>query len=125
MKIEIKNVILREKYLYAFPQVDWKAPTVKKNADPYQPTRSRPWNSSVILGMAVATMVISSATCIGFVNFVEADMQGTTDEENTEQESNDNEGQTDALGILSLDLFPFGRIGVRDRAILIICGRIF
>ena len=38
-------------------QVDWKAPTVRKKAAPYQPTFSRPWNSSVILGIAVATMV--------------------------------------------------------------------
>jgi hypothetical protein len=69
-------------------------------------------------------MVISSDTCIGFVNSVEGDMHGKTDEENTKQESNDNEGQTEALRILSLDLF-FRRIRVPDRAILIICGRIF
>lgn len=38
-------------------QVDWKAPTVMKKAAPYHPTLSRPLNSSVILGIAVATMV--------------------------------------------------------------------
>jgi hypothetical protein len=38
-------------------QVDWKAPTVMKKAAPYHPTLSRPLNSSVILGIAVATIV--------------------------------------------------------------------
>ena len=56
-------MIFRGKYLYPLPQVDWKAPTVKKNADPYQPTRSKPLNSSVIFGIAVATIVMSSDTC--------------------------------------------------------------
>lgn len=38
--------------------VDWKPPTHMKKAEPYHETRSRPWNSSVIFGMAVATMVL-------------------------------------------------------------------
>jgi hypothetical protein len=38
-------------------QVDWKAPIVAKKMAPYQPTLSRPLNSCVIFGMAVATMV--------------------------------------------------------------------
>jgi len=33
-----------------------------KKAEPYHATSSRPWNSSVILGMAVATIVMSRAT---------------------------------------------------------------
>lgn len=57
MRIVTRKVVFRGKYLYAFPQVAWKAATVKKNAEPYQPTWSREWNSSVMRGMAVATIV--------------------------------------------------------------------
>lgn len=39
------------------PHELWKAPLVMKKAEPYQETSSRPPNSSVIFGMAVATMV--------------------------------------------------------------------
>ena len=56
-RMDEMKVVLRGKYLYAFPQADWKEPLVKKNADPYQDTLSRPLKSSVILGIAVATMV--------------------------------------------------------------------
>lgn len=58
----VRKVIFNGKYLNALPHVDWKEPRVRKNADPYYPTRSRPWNSSVILGIAVATMVMSRET---------------------------------------------------------------
>jgi len=60
--MEIRNVIFKGKYLYALPHVDWKDAIVRKKADPYHPTRSKPSNSSVILGMAVATIVMSRAT---------------------------------------------------------------
>lgn len=57
IKMEHRNVSLRAKYLYALPHVDWKPAVVMKNAELYQDTSSRPWNSSVILGIAVATIV--------------------------------------------------------------------
>lgn len=59
MKMLIRKLNLRGKYLYALPHVDWKAPSVKKKAEPYQPTWSTDLNWSVILGIAVATMVMS------------------------------------------------------------------
>lgn len=59
-KTEVKNDGFREKYLYTFPHDVWKAATVKKKADPYHPTWSRLLNSSVIRGMAVATIVCCS-----------------------------------------------------------------
>lgn len=31
----MRKAVFNGKYLYAFPQVDWNAATVKKNADPY------------------------------------------------------------------------------------------
>ena len=62
MNIDSRKTHFRLQYLYALPQVDWNAATVRKKADPYQPTSERELNSSVILGMAVATMVMSSAT---------------------------------------------------------------
>ena len=55
--IATRKVVLRGKYLYAFPHVAWKEARVRKNAEPYQPTWSKLWKSSVILGIAVATMV--------------------------------------------------------------------
>jgi hypothetical protein len=55
-----KNVNFRGKYLYAFPQEDWKPPLTMKKAEPYHDTLSRPLNSSVIFGIAVATMVLQS-----------------------------------------------------------------
>jgi hypothetical protein len=45
------------KYLYSLPQVAWNAESATKKADPYQPNWSRDRNSSVILGIAVATML--------------------------------------------------------------------
>lgn len=54
----VKKVHFRSKYLYALPQEAWKLPDVRKKAEPYQAALSRPWNSSVILGIAVATMVL-------------------------------------------------------------------
>lgn len=38
-------------------QVDWKAATVMKKAEPYQETSPRLLKSVVICGMAVATIV--------------------------------------------------------------------
>ena len=51
------KVLFKGKNLNALPQVDWKAAPVRRKADPYQPIELRLWNSSVILGMAVAIMV--------------------------------------------------------------------
>lgn len=34
----MRKVVFSGKYLYAFPHVDWKAPKVRKKADPYHPT---------------------------------------------------------------------------------------
>lgn len=55
--MDIRNEIFKGKYLYTFPHVAWKLPSVMKNADPYHPSTSIPPNSSVIFGMAVATIV--------------------------------------------------------------------
>lgn len=55
--IEPRNVHLRGKYLYALPHDAWKLPEVKKKAEPYHEAMSSRWNSSVILGIAVATIV--------------------------------------------------------------------
>ena len=38
MAMAIRKAVLSGKYLYALPHVDWKEPTVRKNALPYQPT---------------------------------------------------------------------------------------
>lgn len=51
------NDHLNGKFLYIFPQKDWKDARVRKYADPYQPTSWRLPNVFVILGMAVETMV--------------------------------------------------------------------
>jgi hypothetical protein len=50
-------VLFSGKNLKALPQVDWKAEPVRRKAEPYQPMELRLWNSSAILGMAVAIMV--------------------------------------------------------------------
>lgn len=57
IKMATRKLVLRGKYLYTLPHVDWKAPIVMKYAEPYQDILSRLWNWSVILGMAVATIV--------------------------------------------------------------------
>lgn len=57
INIQARKVIFRGKYLYTFPHVDWKPPIVINVAEPYQDTSLRVWNSSVILGIAVATIV--------------------------------------------------------------------
>lgn len=61
-KSAVKKVNFKGKYLYAFPQVDWNAAKVRKNADPYQAILSRPLKSSVMAGMAVPTIVKSKET---------------------------------------------------------------
>jgi hypothetical protein len=56
----IKSAIVRDgkrRCLLGHLHVDCRPPTVMKKAAPYQPTLSRPLNSSVILGIAVATIV--------------------------------------------------------------------
>lgn len=57
MKIDMRKLVFNGKYVYAFPHVDWKLPRVMKYAEPYHATSSSLWNSSVIVGMAVAMMV--------------------------------------------------------------------
>lgn len=57
INMDIKKDVFRGKYLYTFPHVDWNEAKVRKKAEPYQPTTSSPWNWSVILGIAVATIV--------------------------------------------------------------------
>jgi hypothetical protein len=52
-----RKLHLRLKYLYIFPAEGWAAPKVMKYAAAYQDMSSRLWNSSVILGIAVPTMV--------------------------------------------------------------------
>ena len=54
---EMMKVILRSKYLKALPQAASRPPKVMKYAAAYQETSSRPPNSSVILGIAVPTIV--------------------------------------------------------------------
>ena len=46
-------------YLYAFPQLLWKAASARKKALPYQPISGRLWKSSVMAGMAVDTAHVS------------------------------------------------------------------
>jgi hypothetical protein len=53
----IMKVLFSGKNLKALSRVDWKAAPVRRRAEPYQPIELRLWNSSVILGMAVAIMV--------------------------------------------------------------------
>jgi hypothetical protein len=57
MKTDMRKLILSGKYLYTLPHMDLKPARVMKNAEPYHEMSSRLWNSSVIFGMAVATMV--------------------------------------------------------------------
>jgi hypothetical protein len=57
MAIDTRKAVFSGKYLYALPHVDWNEATVRKKAEPYHPTLSRDLNSSVIRGIAVATMV--------------------------------------------------------------------
>jgi hypothetical protein len=57
MTIEAMKVPRREKYWYNFPQTDWVAARVRKNAEPYQPTSARELNSDVIRGIAVDMML--------------------------------------------------------------------
>jgi hypothetical protein len=59
MKSDRRKVHFKSKNLYAFPHADWKLPLVMKNADPYQLTWLMDPNSSVIFGIAVATIVWS------------------------------------------------------------------
>ena len=61
--MENKNVDLSGKYLYALPHVDWNDATVRKKAEPYQPTSCSDWKSSVMRGIAVATMVCFAEKC--------------------------------------------------------------
>jgi hypothetical protein len=63
MKMETKNDIFSGKYLYAFPHAAWKLPRVIKNPEPYHPSSLIPPNSSVIFGIAVATIVCGNHTC--------------------------------------------------------------
>jgi hypothetical protein len=57
MKMAIRKLILRGKYLYTLPHIDWKPPSVMKKAEPYHEISLMLLNSSVIFGMAVAMMV--------------------------------------------------------------------
>lgn len=57
MKMAIRKLIFSGKYLYTFPHIDWNPPSVMKKDEPYHEMSSMLLNSSVILGMAVATMV--------------------------------------------------------------------
>lgn len=68
--MEDKKVVLRGKYLYALPQVDWKPAVVMKNAELYQETSAMPWNSSVIFGIAVATIVYKSNQLPAAISFL-------------------------------------------------------
>ena len=55
--MHVKYTALMGKYLNALPHSDWAAATVRNSAEAYHPTSLRLWNSSVILGIAVAMMV--------------------------------------------------------------------
>ena len=56
-KIEVKNVHLSGRYLYALPQKDTKAARHRKKADPYQPTWPKLPKSLVMRGIAVAIIL--------------------------------------------------------------------
>lgn len=58
---ELRNTHLALQYLYNFPHDAEVAATMKNVADPYHPTSLRERNSSVICGIAVEMMPISSA----------------------------------------------------------------
>ena len=47
-KIDVKKVALMLKILYNFPNTNWKAQFVSRNAVPYQPISPAELNSSVI-----------------------------------------------------------------------------
>jgi hypothetical protein len=57
MKTASRYVHFRGKYLKALPQGEVKDATVRKKAEPYHPIWETLWNSSVIFGIAVATIV--------------------------------------------------------------------
>ena len=57
IKMAVRKLNLRGKLWYILPHVDWKPPPVKKKAAAYQAWSLMPWNSLVIAGTEVATMV--------------------------------------------------------------------
>lgn len=54
-----KMTSFTEKTLYTVPNINWNAQVVRRYAEAYQPTASSAPNSSVILGIAVAIMILS------------------------------------------------------------------
>lgn len=51
---------LAEKRVYALPKINWNAQTQSLKADEYQPMWATVWKWSVMLGIAVAMMFIST-----------------------------------------------------------------
>lgn len=56
-----KNTLLMEKSLYALPYRNWKEHWQSRKAIEYQPMSATVWKWSVIVGTAVATMLMSIA----------------------------------------------------------------
>lgn len=76
-----------------------------KKAAPYQPALSRPWNSSVILGMAVATIVWKAtavSTCRRLLSSNVQTYHIKTQEENTQNQGDHDEEHLDAGRVLIL-----------------------
>jgi hypothetical protein len=99
--MDSKNVTLRGKCLYAFPHVDWKLPMVMKKADPYHATLRSDLNSSVILGIAVETIVffpvsIFPSTRKGY----SATNQIDRNEEHAEDKRHDYHNELETLGVI-------------------------
>src|SRR4051812_25324648 len=61
IKMAVKKTVLILKNVYSFPKNSCRAHVVKRYDEPYQPTSLRELKWSVILGIAVAIIVLSSA----------------------------------------------------------------
>jgi hypothetical protein len=59
MMMTARKTSLMGKKVYSFPNKSPNMQVVTRYAEPYQPTESRVWNSSVMRGIAVAMMVLS------------------------------------------------------------------
>lgn len=91
MNTESRYVHLRGKYLKALPQGEVKAATVRKKAEPYQPISETLPKSSVILGIAVATIVWKKSQHVKWSCAPGAAYQVQGDHENRQNKGEQNE----------------------------------
>ena len=59
MALLTKKMVLMEKSLYSLAKPNWNAQVQSRKADEYQPMSATVWKWSVMLGTAVATMLVS------------------------------------------------------------------